>query len=563
MLKYKQCACGRWLTEAGREEVTGLLHVRCIMERGQEMNGDQVMPVDCKSQLEEREVEALKERLQSAQEALRGVAAREVDGHLCWCPGDPEDGFHAPGCTHASSALDEDSQVGLVPFDEVEDWIARSQDTWQDRAEAARAGWRKGRAASQYEIRTAHEVLTSVGARVTDALGTLTVAGRIQALLRTNARELQDSAAILKAMTSQRDDLARENGQLAHELDNLRGGFDAVVSANARLERERDAMKAQCEEARAIAATYREQGDRMERELARALAGESERNRVSALVEALYQYFEEGGDYQDFILRLAALRGPDALIAERDGLRTRLAALRAPGVELRQCPECDCDPAALATTRRELDEAAEVLRDWVDWRDKHGLKDDQLLESALWPVIARARALVAGEVGGTPPPGADPEAVDWKLTCAARDAEIEDLREQVQRQGTARKNAEQQAETALADLARAEAALGPDDDGRSLGARIEELVECYHGTQCRAAELCAEVESKDRGIEAIRARCNDLIADRDALRARLDAAGKLIERAGDLVEKANGDDGYPIEVGEVLLADLRAWGKQS
>lgn len=48
-----------------------------------------------------------------------------------------------------------------------------------------------------------------------------------------------------------------------------------------------------------------------------------------------------------------------------------------------------------------------------------------------------------------------------------------------------------------------------------------------------------------------------------ALRARLDAAGKLIERAGDLVEKANGDDGYPIEVGEVLLADLRAWGKQS
>ena len=98
-------------------------------------------------------------------------------------------------------------------------------------------------------------------------------------------------------------------------------------------------------------------------------------------------------------------------------------------------------------------------------------------------------------------------------------AECADLAEQVQRHSRARQNAEAQA-AAIAEVDRAAAALGPDDDGRSLGARVEELVSCYENSQRRAAELSAEVGGKERAVEAIRRRCDDLIADRDRLAKR-------------------------------------------
>jgi len=152
--------------------------------------------------------------------------------------------------------------------------------------------------------------------------------------------------------------------------------------------------------------------------------------RLTALIEALDEV-------------MLGIRGD---FDTRTAFRTRLAALRAPGVEpddggtdwkataeFRQAQLDECRPerdawqrradeaeAALATARRERDEAFAILRDLDTWA--------ATTKPEIPAIVDRARALVAGQAT---PDARDAEIAGWREASKAMTGEIATLRAQL------------------------------------------------------------------------------------------------------------------------------------
>jgi BMFP domain-containing protein YqiC len=146
--------------------------------------------------------------------------------------------------------------------------------------------------------------------------------------------------------------------------------------------------------------------------------------------------------------RLTALESRAEGCITQDEYRARLASLRAPGVEIPSEPvdvaemqaqihEADMDRiaaserlnaanAALATARRERDEAVAIVRDWLVWRSVHHVSDVHFPDLA--SVLSRARALVAGQAT---PDARDAEIAGWREASKAMTGEIATLRAQL------------------------------------------------------------------------------------------------------------------------------------
>lgn len=146
--------------------------------------------------------------------------------------------------------------------------------------------------------------------------------------------------------------------------------------------------------------TLGEQLARLERRLAATDA------RLTALVEVMDAYWNHDIPTDDYRARLAALRAPgDATPSRAQSQVDELGAFilaEVDGEPSRSEGAVECairvireHIAALATARRERDEAVGVVRDWHRWRTG----DEGI---SFGSVVARARALVAGEAGPDP-----------------------------------------------------------------------------------------------------------------------------------------------------------------
>lgn len=423
-------------------------------------------------------------------------------------------------------------------------------------------------------------------------------------------------AALARGRAQGHADVAQLKAHVA-AAERARDTFQADADSFAA---DRDRLAKRCEELLATGEMYRAETERLEIQLGRTCAAlpnarlAALEQRVGALVEALSACFGGGGlgSYTALADRLAALRSPGVgaddrcrratqrlvEIAGADGpmsledaiewaggkveaLESALATSRreeARLVELlaKQHEEAVRAAADASTTRRERDEAVGILRAWVDWRDKHGLKDDQLLESALWPTIASARALVDPQGAPDTCPRCRHRAHDpgdcWNqesdngCECRSlvageagpdpRDAEVAGLRKAL---------VDKFEEITAAHRAYDDATGNRGESGGSIALRVRKLCSDLATLRTSLAEAQGEVAAMHAAdsIAVTEAR-----AEIATLRTRLDKAGKLIEvvlTEGESAIRCGCTDpglcrGCRAHLGEAL-AGLRAWGK--
>lgn len=210
--------------------------------------------------------------------------------------------------------------------------------------------------------------------------------------------------------------------------------------------------------------------------------------------------------------------------------------------------------ASLAEAQGERDEAVGIVRDWLGWRA--GSKGP-----GFGAIVDRARALVVREVA---PKG----GVDWEKTAqsrqdviAVKDREIATLRASLaEAQGEVARLTEQLAE-AKRDYSRRVAPLVYDAVVADRDDLAAEMERCH-----KAIDEALQIPNWDTtgSTATLEDRVDTLLSDRDALRARLDEAGRLIERAVELaaivVEFMSGEQTcLSLQHSRKVLADLRAW----
>ena len=145
--------------------------------------------------------------------------------------------------------------------------------------------------------------------------------------------------------------------------------------------------------------------------------------RVTALVEALHAYHKPDAslnNFRELVDRLAALRSPEVVIPSEpvDVAEMQAQIHEADMDRIAASERLNAANAALATARRERDEAVGVVRDWLGWRaGDEGISFDAIVD--------RARALVAGQAT---PDARDAEIAGWREASKAMTGEIATLR---------------------------------------------------------------------------------------------------------------------------------------
>ena len=148
--------------------------------------------------------------------------------------------------------------------------------------------------------------------------------------------------------------------------------------------------------------------------------------RVTALVEALHAYHKPDAslnNFRELVDRLAALRSPGGVIPSEpvDVAEMQAQIHEADMDRIAASERLNAANAALATARRERDEAVGVVRDWHRWRTG----DEGI---SFGSVVDRARALVAGQAT---PDARDAEIAGWREASKAMTGEIATLRAQL------------------------------------------------------------------------------------------------------------------------------------
>ena len=165
--------------------------------------------------------------------------------------------------------------------------------------------------------------------------------------------------------------------------------------------------------------------------------------RVWAAIDVAIATLRDEIGVEDALDRLAALRSPEVVIPSEpvDVAEMQAQIHEADMDRIAASERLNAANAALATARRERDEAVGVVRDWLGWRA--GSKGP-----GVGGVLSRARALVAGQAT---PDARDAEIAGWCEASKAMTGEIATLRAQL--------------DTALARVAELEAR---DREGRWL-----------------------------------------------------------------------------------------------
>lgn len=150
--------------------------------------------------------------------------------------------------------------------------------------------------------------------------------------------------------------------------------------------------------------------------------------RVTALVEALHAYHKPDAslnNFRELVDHLAALRSPGVVIPSEpvDVAEMQAQIHEADMDRIAASERLNAANAALATARRERDEAVAIVRDWLVWRSVHHVSDVHFPDLA--SVLSRARALVAGQAT---PDARDAEIAGWREASKAMTGEIATLR---------------------------------------------------------------------------------------------------------------------------------------